>query len=129
MSDPSEAALPATAPPAGPQQPQNWLFAKLSAATLGSFTEEQKRAIHGAVSESTTRPPVNIRMTIPLPGRRFYLTILSGQEQRGHERRRHERRRHPLRTAANVFFIFGFAVAFYIFAVMALALFSAVVEI
>lgn len=108
---------------------QNWLFTKLPADILESFSEGQKLALHQAITDATTRPPVNIRLSIPLPGRRFYLTILSGQEKRGHHRRRDERTRHPVQTAANVFFVLGFTVTFYALALMALALLSAVVEI
>jgi hypothetical protein len=116
-------------PPTRQAAPQNWLFAKLSASLLASFSDDQKRALHEAVSDAAVRPPVNIRLTIPLPGRRFYVTIFSGQEKRNPDRRRHERTRHPVRTVANIFFILGFAVTFYLLALMALALLSAVIEI
>ncbi|MEX2450556.1 MAG: hypothetical protein WD407_06850 [Rhodospirillales bacterium] len=131
MIHPSEtvAAGSGPVPGAGQTASQNWLFAKLSAELLASFSDDQKRALHKAVSDAAAYPPVNIRLTIPLPGRRFYVTILSGQEKRSHDRRRHERTRHPVRTVANIFFILGFAVTFYLLALTALALFSTVVEI
>ena len=131
MTHPPETAVAGSGPVprAGQTAPQNWLFAKLSAELLASFSDDQKRALHEAVSDATARPPVNIRLTIPLPGRRFYVTIFSGQEKRSPNRRRHERTRHPVRTVANIFFILGFAATFYLLALMALALFSAVVEI
>ena len=46
--------------------------------------------------------PVNIRLTIPLPFRSFYITIVAGPERRSKERRVSERKKHPLITAGNV---------------------------
>lgn len=107
----------------------NWMFARLQPAIFDSLTEQQKLALHEAVTGSASGPPVNIRLTAPLGRRRFYLTILSGLEKRGGDRRRHERARYPLRTVANFFFAIGFAVAFYALALVALALFASVLEI
>ena len=107
----------------------NWLFAQLSPDTLESLSESQKQALHEAITDPKAGPPVNIRLTIPFWGRQFYLTVLSGQEKRSWGRRRHERSHYPLRTLANIFFSIGFAVAFYAIALVALALFSAVLEV
>ncbi len=49
--------------------------------------------------------PVNIRLSIPLPFRRCYLTIVGGQERRSPERRRAERAKHPLVTLGNIVFL------------------------
>ena len=55
------------------------------------------------------RHPVNIRITIPLPLRSYYLTIVAGPERRSRERRISERNKHPLFTPGNmiVLFVFG----------------------
>ncbi len=49
--------------------------------------------------------PVNIRLSIPLPFRRCYLTIVGGAERRDPERRAAERQRHPLATLGNTVFL------------------------
>jgi hypothetical protein len=45
--------------------------------------------------------PVNIRFTVPLLIRSYYVTILIGPERRSEERRAIERRNHPLFTLGN----------------------------
>ena len=45
--------------------------------------------------------PVNIRFTIPLLFRSYYVTVLIGPERRSKERRVIERRNHPLFTLGN----------------------------
>ncbi len=53
-------------------------------------------------SQEWSGHPVNIRLTIPLPFRSFYVTIVAGPERRSQERRASERKKHPLITAGNV---------------------------
>jgi hypothetical protein len=74
------------------------------------------------------RHPVDIRFTLPFFGGWFYVTILSGPERRSAERRDRERHRYPLRTAANVFFVVGAAVAFYAAALIVIAFASSIIE-
>ncbi len=50
--------------------------------------------------------PVNIRLSIPLFARRYYLTVIAGKEQRSTERLAEEREKHPLTTTANMIFLF-----------------------
>ena len=45
--------------------------------------------------------PVNLRLSVPLLWRRFYLVLLAGPEPRSAERRRGERITRPLRAIAN----------------------------
>ena len=45
--------------------------------------------------------PVNIRITIPLLFRNYYMTLLIGPERRSPERRAIERQKHPLLTFGN----------------------------
>ena len=54
--------------------------------------------------------------------------MVGGQEKRTAERRAHDHHRYPLRTVANIFFFIGLATAFYAAALVALAMFSAVIE-
>lgn len=108
----------------------NWLFARLPPWVVDTMTTEQKEAIHNAITDNIGNiPPVNIRMHLPVFGRRFYMTVLAGEEKRSDARRKHERHRYPLRTAANVFFFIGLATLFYMVALVGLAMHSAIVEI
>ena len=111
-----------------PQSP-DLLFSRLPPWVIDSLTTEQKEAIHTAATDPTwDTHPVNIRFSVPLFGRRFYLTIVGGEEKRTSERRARERHRYPLRTVANVFFFIGLATIFYVVAIAGLAVQSAIVE-
>ena len=107
----------------------NWLFARLPPWVVDTMTTEQKEAIHNAITDNVGNiPPVNIRMHMPFFSRRFYLTVLAGEEKRSEARRHHERQKYPLRTIANVFFFIGLATLFYMVALVGLALHSAILE-
>ena len=51
------------------------------------------------------RHPINLRLTVPFPFGRFYLTILAGKERRNPERRVDERRKNPIATKWNIAFL------------------------
>lgn len=105
------------------------IFDRLPKWVLDTLTSEQKEAIHLAAEEPAwRRSAVDIRLTIPFFGRKFYFTIVGGAEKRSDERRAEEHHQYPLRTAANIFFFIGLATLFYAAAVVALALQSAIVE-
>ncbi len=57
--------------------------------------------------ESWDRHPVNIRLGIPLPFGRYYVTLVAGKERRGADRLASERRKHPLLTFGNMAVFFG----------------------
>ncbi len=106
-----------------------WLFSRLPTWVVDTLTTEQKEAIHKAADEGKwLSHPVNIRMSLPLIGRRFFVTVIGGEEKRSAERRAHERHRYPLRTAANIFFFLGVAAIFYVVAIFAIAVQSSIVE-
>lgn len=52
-----------------------------------------------------TRHAINVRITIPLPFSRFYLTVVGGRERRNPDRRADERHKHPLVTKGNIVFL------------------------
>lgn len=72
--------------------------------------------------------PVDIRLSVPFLGRRFYLTIVSGGEKRDQERRARDRHHYPVRTASNVFFFIGTGAAFYAVALIIMAFASSIIE-
>ena len=59
-------------------------------------------------------PPVNIRVTLPFLGGRYYFTLMSGKERRSKERLALERQANPLRTKRNIMFMVGGALFFYL---------------
>ncbi len=46
--------------------------------------------------------PINLRLSIPLPFKRYYVTLVAGEERRSPERRAEERRKHPIKTTGNL---------------------------
>jgi hypothetical protein len=74
-----------------------------------SFTDTQLAIIERALDCGRRQiHPVNLRLSIPLLWRRFYLVLLAGPEPRSAERRRSERINRHLRAIANsvVFAVF-----------------------
>ncbi len=68
-----------------------------------SLTELQLTMIERALDSGRWQAhPVDLRLSIPLLWRRFYLVLLAGPERRSAERRRDERFHRPLRAVANV---------------------------
>lgn len=96
------------------------------AATL---SDAQKNAILRAFAPGWARHPVNIRLSLPWVGGRFFTTLVAGIEQREPTRRATERKSHPLHTVGNIFFAVGLGTIFYVGAVVALALQSAIIEL
>ncbi len=64
-----------------------------------------QRSAPGA--ESWDRHAVNLRLSIPLPFGRYYVTLVAGKERRSADRLASERRKHPLLTFGNVAVFFG----------------------
>lgn len=107
----------------------SWLYSRLPPWFLDTLSNKHKEALHQAVTDpGWGRHLVNIRISAPVLRRRYYITVVGGQEKRTAERRAHDHHRYPLRTVANIFFFIGLATAFYAAALVALAMFSAVIE-
>lgn len=105
------------------------LFDRLPPEILAGLSARQKSAIAAAADVRGWQPHrVNIRLTLPILPRRWYLTVVAGPERRSAQRRQVERRRHPLHTAGNIAFVFMTAVAFYGIAVGAILFSSKILE-
>jgi len=101
------------------------LLEKVPRAVAGSFTPEQLAALRNAVQPATWRKhPINIRVTLPFIGRRFFITLVGGQEHRGTDRILRERTANPLGTPTNILFMLGVGGAFYLVAVLGMFAFS-----
>ncbi len=54
--------------------------------------------------------PLNLRVTLPLPFRRWYVTLVAGPERRCAERLVAEREKHPLDTLPNLMFLLSIGI-------------------
>ncbi len=72
--------------------------------------------------------PVNVRFSLPFFTRRFYFTMVAGGEQRSHARITEDRAKHPVLTISNLLFGCGVSTLFAFFALVALAMQSAIIE-
>ena len=76
---------------------------------MGSTRSEP--AVRNAPDHVT--PPINIKMTVPFLGRRFYFSIAGGKERRSKERLALERQKSPFFTKSNITFVLVGAVVLY----------------
>jgi hypothetical protein len=105
------------------------LMDRIPPDVVESFTPTQRAALWNATKPiSWRRHPVNIRLSFPIIGGRYFVTVVAGPEKRAQERRSRERFMFPLRTAGNILFLLGVGGAFYAFAVLGLVLFSNLIE-
>lgn len=91
----------------------DWLLDRLPPEIRAQLSPEAATAIADAASQPVDPHPVDIRLSLPLPFRRFYLAVLAGGERRSPERLDAESRRRRLVRAANVVFIVAILVLFY----------------
>ncbi|MEH1935379.1 MAG: hypothetical protein V7L14_17115 [Nostoc sp.] len=86
------------------------LFSKISPKIADSFTDEQLKAIQrGFGSQVLTRHSLDIRVSVPIPGLRFYLVLLAGSERRSQQRLQNEKGRYPVFNTGNIIFLIGFS--------------------
>ncbi len=89
-------------------------FDRLPPHIHAGFTAEQRAAIAIALrARQGAPPPINIRLSLPVPPGRIYVAIMAGHDRRGRGRRRDERRVNPLRTMGNFMFVIAASVVFY----------------
>lgn len=104
-------------------------LSKLPAALVDALEPEQRAALFAAINPVTWRRfPINIRLSFPLFTRRYFLTMVGGEERRTGERWRRDRAVHPLHTVSNLLFVLGIGGAFYLAAVLGIFLLSALIE-
>lgn len=91
------------------------LVARLPDDARGSFTEAQLAALRVAAQKCKWgNHTADIRLSVPLLLKRYYMVLICGQERRSKARRATESKRHPVRTLANILFFAGLAaVSFY----------------
>ncbi|HSV27922.1 MAG TPA: hypothetical protein VLL76_00145 [Candidatus Omnitrophota bacterium] len=105
------------------------LFDRIPAEVAGTFTDQQRAALYSAVKPTTwKRHPINIRLSFPFVGGRYFITVVGGQEKRSTERLAREHRMFPFRTIGNVMFLMGVGGAFYLAALFGMVIFSGLIE-
>lgn len=72
--------------------------------------------------------PVDIRLSLPLPFGRYYLTLVAGPERRSATRLADDRRTRPLATAGNLLFFFVSALGINAAAILGVLLYSSVLR-
>jgi len=75
------------------------------AAAAASAPEAAAALVNAAAWQA--EHAVDIRITLPLPFTRYYVTLVAGRERRSDTRLAQERRKHPLNTTGNVVFLSG----------------------
>ena len=86
-------------------------FAKIAPEVANTFTEEQLEAIKkGFASRTWTRHSLDVRISVPIPGLRFYMVLLAGSERRPKVRLRSEKGLYPFWTPVNILFLMGFLI-------------------
>ena len=94
-----------------------------------TFTPAQRAALWNAVKPASwRRHPINIRLSFPILGQRYFVTVVGGIERRSGERLYRERRMFPLRTAGNILFLLGIGCTFTLASVLGLVLLSKLIE-
>ena len=84
------------------------LMGAIDPTILESLTAEQQEGIRDAVKRDTwDKHTVNVRLSLPLPFGRYYVTPVAGPDRRSAARRGKDRARHPLDTAGNLLFAAG----------------------
>lgn len=96
-------------PEAGPEAESGLyrqLLANVPPQVRDSFTQEQRTALVDAARRcGWGRHQTDIRLSIPLLFRRYYLVLLAGEERRSAARRSEDRDVHPVMTGGNLLFL------------------------
>ena len=100
-----------------------------SAATTSDASAPQDDLLSGDKDPTTwVSHPIDIRISVPFLHRRFYCTLVAGQERREKLRRHQDRHAYPLVTAGNVMFSLGITTLFCVAALGMLVAQSAIIE-
>jgi hypothetical protein len=93
------------------------LVAEIAPEVANTLTLEQLEAIQRVFNSRVwTRHSLDIRVSVPIPGLRFYLVLLAGSERRSKTRLRSEKGLYPFLTPANSLFVIA-ACSYTIFSV------------
>jgi len=110
-------------------EPYDIIFQSLPQMIRESLTEEQTAALRDVLRDKPwNQHAIDMRVSVPIPYRPFYLTLVGDPERRSTERRNVERQKHPLLKLGNVVFIILAALLLYGVTIAATLLFSSIIE-
>lgn len=111
--------------------PQNDpFFDRLPAPVSNQLSTDQKKAIAAALpGYGSTKPPVNIRLSVPMLRWRFYFAINSGKERRSKPRLAADRRHNPLATRGNTLFVLMGATTLSLFSLGGVLVFTSILQV
>lgn len=109
------------------QQPIPAPLRRIPEPVRDSLTPAQAQAVSTAVQPSG-RHPVDLRLTLPLPGRPVFFSVVAGRERRSGDRLAAERRQHPLHTLGNVVFMISSLTGFYTLGLLAVLMMGSVLD-
>ena len=89
------------------------LLSHMPADVRAGLSDEQNAALAAAADRCAWEGhEIDLRLSIPLPFKRYYFVLLGGQERRRKKRRVEERGRHPITTLRNLLFLGVFTSVF-----------------
>ena len=110
-------------------EPSEIIFQSLPQLIRESLTEEQTEALRAVLVEKPWRDhALDVRISVPMPYKPFYLTLIGDPEKRSPERRMLERLKHPFLKRGNILFIIGAALFFVGVGIVSTLLYSSIVE-
>ncbi len=105
------------------------ILTALPEGIVDNLNDEQKDALAKTLGKRAWGShPLNVRLSFPFFGTRYYLAMVGGQERRSEGRIEEERNHHPLSTAAHIFFGMGLLTLFGFAAIITMVLQSALSE-
>ena len=114
---------------AGLRREADQFLASMPGDVAATFSADQHRAIADALRQRAwRRPRVNLRASLPLLSRRYFLTLVAGRDRRSAARRAGDRAIHPLRTLGNLLFMGAILAAIYGALTIGLLVQSSIVE-
>ena len=105
-------------------------LARLPADILATLTEPQRQALAKVLEASgATRPPVDIRLTLPFPLARYFLVVVAGRDRRTAARNHTEANLRPLGTLGNLVFFLALVALFCVAGLVGALLLSGVLTL
>ena len=103
-------------------------LARLPEDLAKDLSEEHKIALCEAAEQAWRKHPVDMRLNVPFMGKRYYLTMVGGKDNRCPTRHAQDKGHYPLRTVGNILFFLGIGSVFYLAAFFIMAMQSSIIE-
>ena len=103
-------------------------LARLPSDLSNDLSDDQKQVLCGAVEQAWRKHSVDLRLSVPMFGARYYLTLVAGKDNRCPIRTAKNKEHYPFKTVGNVLFFLGIASLFYFAAILMVAMQSSIIE-